>query len=99
DAFKTRISASSAARDRSRSITIPKISLHKSNIEQQHRLILDQPPAGWGLRQGHGPLRQIGKLLFFLCQLAFDEARQKAQESAGRRRRRRLSPIQKIMAS
>src|SRR6187455_2568342 len=34
--LKTRISASSATRDRSRSITIPKISLHKSNIEQQH---------------------------------------------------------------
>jgi hypothetical protein len=50
--LKIRISASSATRDRSRSITIPKISLHKSNIEQQHRLILDQPPAGWGLRQG-----------------------------------------------
>ena len=50
--LKTRISASSATRDRSRSITIPKISLHKSNIEQQHRPILDQPPAGWGLRQG-----------------------------------------------
>jgi hypothetical protein len=31
---KTRTSASSATRDRSRSITIPKISLHKSNIEQ-----------------------------------------------------------------
>jgi hypothetical protein len=26
-------------------MTIPKISLHKSNIEQQHRPILDQPPA------------------------------------------------------
>ena len=51
--LKTRTSASSATRDRSRSITIPKISLHKSNIEQQHRPILDQPPAGWGLRQGH----------------------------------------------
>jgi len=37
-------------RDRSRSITIPKISLHKSNIEQQHRPILDQPPAGLDLR-------------------------------------------------
>jgi hypothetical protein len=43
----TRISTSSATRDRSRSITIPKISLHKSNIEQQHRPILDQPPADW----------------------------------------------------
>jgi hypothetical protein len=29
---------------------IPKISLHKSNIEQQHRPILDQPPAGLDLR-------------------------------------------------
>jgi crotonobetainyl-CoA:carnitine CoA-transferase CaiB-like acyl-CoA transferase len=28
-------------------MTIPKISLHKSNIEQQHRPILDQPPADW----------------------------------------------------
>jgi hypothetical protein len=53
--LKTRISASSATRDRSRSITIPKISLHKSNIKQQHRPILDQPPAGWGLRQGQPP--------------------------------------------
>jgi hypothetical protein len=26
------------------------ISLHKSNIEQQHRPILDQPPAGLDLR-------------------------------------------------
>jgi hypothetical protein len=50
--LKTRISASSATRDRSRSITIPKISPHKSNIEQQHCPILDQPPAGWRLRQG-----------------------------------------------
>jgi hypothetical protein len=25
----------------------PKISLHKFNIEQQHRPILDQPPADW----------------------------------------------------
>ena len=35
------------ARDRSRSITVPTISLHKSNIEQQHRPILDQLPADW----------------------------------------------------
>jgi hypothetical protein len=28
-------------------MTIPKISLHKSNIEQPHRPILDQPPADW----------------------------------------------------
>jgi hypothetical protein len=44
--LKRRTSASSATRDRSRSITIPKISLHKSNIGQQHRPILDHPPAG-----------------------------------------------------
>ncbi len=31
-------------------MTIPKISLHKSNIEQQHRPILDPPPADWILR-------------------------------------------------
>jgi len=43
--LSTKISASSVARDRSRSITVPKISLHKSNIAQQHRPILDQPPA------------------------------------------------------
>jgi hypothetical protein len=43
--LKVRISAASATRDRNRSITIPMISLHKSNIEQQHRPILDQPPA------------------------------------------------------
>jgi hypothetical protein len=34
------------------SIAIPKISLHQSNIEQQPCPILDQPPAGWRLRQG-----------------------------------------------
>jgi hypothetical protein len=45
--LSTRISASSVARDRSRSITAPKTSLHKSNIDQQHRPILDQPPADW----------------------------------------------------
>jgi hypothetical protein len=43
----TSISASSATRDRSRSMTITKISLHKSNFERQHRPILDQPPADW----------------------------------------------------
>jgi hypothetical protein len=41
--LKIRISASSATRDRSRSITISKISLHKSNIEQQHGPIPDEP--------------------------------------------------------
>ncbi len=64
--LKTRTSASSATRDRSRSITIPKISLHKSNIGQQHRPIPDQPPAGWRLRQGH-PLG-IGSTVFRLSQ-------------------------------
>jgi hypothetical protein len=45
--LSTTISASSVARDRSRSITVPKISLHKSNIEQQPRPIRDQPPTDW----------------------------------------------------
>jgi hypothetical protein len=60
---KTRISASSATRDRSRPITIPRITLHKSNIEQQHRPILDQPPAGWSLRQGQQ--RVTGRLWYY----------------------------------
>ena len=47
--LKTRIwiSASSSARGRNRSTTILKISLYNSNIEQQHRPILDQPPVDW----------------------------------------------------
>jgi hypothetical protein len=44
--LKTRISASSAT-----SRPAAKISLHKSNIEQQHDPILDQPPAGLSLLQ------------------------------------------------
>jgi hypothetical protein len=28
-------------------MTIPKISLHKSNIEKQYRPFLGQPPADW----------------------------------------------------
>ena len=60
--LKVRISAASATRDRSRSITIPMISLHKSNIEQQHRPILDQPPAGWGLRQGQAADRGAARV-------------------------------------
>jgi hypothetical protein len=47
---KTKISASSAARDRNRSTDILKISLHRSNIRLQHRPILDQLPAGMDLR-------------------------------------------------
>src|SRR5882724_7474733 len=45
--LKTRISASSSARGRNRPTTTLKISLYNSNIEQQHRPILDQPPADW----------------------------------------------------
>src|SRR5215475_12680385 len=45
--LNTKISASSVARDRSRSIIVPKISLHKFNIDLQHRPILNQPPADW----------------------------------------------------
>jgi hypothetical protein len=48
----TQISASSAARDRIRSTTIQPMSLQRSLITQQHRPILDQPPARLGLRQG-----------------------------------------------
>jgi hypothetical protein len=45
--LSTKISASSIARDRSKSIAVPKISLHRTNMEQQHRPILDQPPVDW----------------------------------------------------
>jgi hypothetical protein len=45
--LSTKISASSVARDRGKSITASKISLHKSNIERQHRPIPDQAPADW----------------------------------------------------
>src|SRR5476649_699726 len=41
------ISASSVARDRSRSTTVKPISLQRSLIPQQDCLILDQRPAGW----------------------------------------------------
>jgi hypothetical protein len=43
--LSTTTSGSSVARDRSRSLTIPKISLQKSNLERQHCPLLDQPPA------------------------------------------------------
>jgi hypothetical protein len=42
--LSTRISASSAACDRNRSLAIPKISRHKSSIGDQHRAILGQLP-------------------------------------------------------
>ena len=48
--LKTKISASSVARDRKRSVNIRQISLHRSNITQQHHPILNQLPAGYGLR-------------------------------------------------
>src|ERR1700716_615461 len=50
--LSTRISASSATRDRNRSLAIPKINRHKSSIGYQHRAILSQLPARLNLRQG-----------------------------------------------
>jgi hypothetical protein len=50
--LSTRISASSATCDRTRSLAIPKISRQKSNIGYQHRAILSRPPARLNLRQG-----------------------------------------------
>jgi succinate dehydrogenase / fumarate reductase membrane anchor subunit len=50
--LSTRISASSATRDRNRSLAIPKINRHKSSIGHQHRAILSQLPARLNLRQG-----------------------------------------------
>jgi transposase len=44
--FSINISASSIARDRSRSITTSKINLHKPDVERQHRPIAGQQPAG-----------------------------------------------------
>ena len=52
-----RISASSATRDRNRSLAIPKINRHKSSIGYQHRVILRQLPARLNLRQGQGEFR------------------------------------------
>ena len=50
--LSTRISASSAARDRNRSPAIARINRHKSSIGNQHRAILSQLPARLNLRQG-----------------------------------------------
>jgi hypothetical protein len=50
--LNTRISASSATRDRNRSLAIQKICRYKSCIGYQHRAILSQPPARLNLRQG-----------------------------------------------
>ena len=48
--LSTRISASSATRDRNRSLAIAKINRHKSSIGCQHRAILSQLPARLNLR-------------------------------------------------
>src|SRR6202035_3041525 len=50
--LSTRISASSATRDRNRLLAIPKINRHKFSIGYQHRAILSQLPARLNLRQG-----------------------------------------------
>jgi hypothetical protein len=50
--LSTRISASSATRDRNRSLAIPKINRHKSSIGYQHRAVLGQLPARLNLRRG-----------------------------------------------
>src|SRR6202163_2245767 len=50
--LSTRISASSATRDRNRSLGIAKINRNKSSIGYQHRAILSQLPARLNLRQG-----------------------------------------------
>src|ERR1700722_18558542 len=52
------VSASSAARDRSRSPTIQTMSLTRSLIQQQHRPILNQLLVRLSLRQGHRSLRR-----------------------------------------
>src|ERR1700716_72926 len=52
--LSTRISASSATRDRNRSLAIPKINRHKSSIGYQHCAILSQLPARLNLRQEQG---------------------------------------------
>ena len=46
------ISASSATRDRNRSLAIARINRHKSSIGNQNRAILSQLPARLNLRQG-----------------------------------------------
>jgi hypothetical protein len=50
--LSTRLSASSATRDRNRSLAIQKISRHESCIGNQHRAILIQLPARLNLRKG-----------------------------------------------
>jgi hypothetical protein len=57
--LSTIISASSVARDRSRSITVPKINLHKFDIERRHRPILDQPPADWIYDRDRGVVEDL----------------------------------------
>jgi hypothetical protein len=69
-ASRIRFPTGAATRDRSRSITIPKISLHKSNIGQQHRPILDQPPAGLSLRQGQAIAKYKDGAFVILARIA-----------------------------
>jgi hypothetical protein len=57
--LSTRISGSSATRDRNRSLAIPKINRHKSSIGYQHRAILSQLPARLNLRQGQPHLNFV----------------------------------------
>jgi hypothetical protein len=57
--LSTRISASSATRDRNRSLAIPKVNRHKSSIGYQHRAILSQRPARLNIRQGQTSRRGI----------------------------------------
>jgi hypothetical protein len=58
--LSTRISASTANRDRNKSLAIQKISRHKSCIGYQHRPILSQLPARLNLRQGQPVNRHYG---------------------------------------
>jgi hypothetical protein len=82
--LSTRISASSATRDRNRSPAIAKINRHKSGIGNQHRAILSQLPARLNLRQGQGAMRQI-KVMPPVFELMRPQG-----EARGRRRRARL---------
>jgi hypothetical protein len=59
----TRISTSSATRDRNRWLAIQKINRHKSCIGNQHRAILNQLPARLNLRQGQA-LRSAARKLW-----------------------------------
>src|SRR5215212_10431769 len=55
----TRISVSSAARDRNRSTTRPNTSFRRPDIPAQRRPILHPMPTGFNLRQGQPALRSL----------------------------------------